>query len=495
MADWLRNGVLYEINTWVWLNEWSTTLGRPLTLAQLPDAAWDPLAELGVQAVWLMGVWERSPAAVALTRRNRRQMSDWRQQLPDLQPSDIVGSPYSIRRYQVAAHFGGAAGLAAARTALARRGIRLILDFVPNHLAPDHPWVSLHPEWFIQGSKADLRRNPDAFLEVVGRIFARGRDPCFPPWSDVLQLNAFNIAHRHAMLGELAQIAEQCDGVRCDMAMLVMNQIFARTWSERAGTAPATDYWPEMMGEICSSNPGFSFVAEAYWGLETDLLRQGFNACYDKELCDRLKDGSAQSVREHLARTSPLQLVRFLENHDEPRAVEAFQGAKGVAAAVVLLTVPGTRLLHDGQLEGRAIRTAVHLGRRASEPRDEAIWSYYHRLLRCTADPVFHEGTWRLCNCSGWPDNQSYRNLMAWSWLDSSSRCLVVVNYSTQPAQGRVQLLWPGLNNHPWSLSDLLNDRQYEAPGDELASSGLFVDLPPWGGHILKVLPGGRPSE
>ena len=170
-----------------------------------------------------MGVWERSPAGVAIANQNKGLLEDFQRALPDFRSEDNVGSPYCVRRYVVDEHLGGAAGLAVARRALATRGLKLILDFVPNHVAPDHPWVVHHPKYFVQGTVDEARNDPGSFLETAGKVLARGRDPYFPAWPDVLQLNAFQPGLRRAAIETLSDIARQCDGVRCDMAMLLIN--------------------------------------------------------------------------------------------------------------------------------------------------------------------------------------------------------------------------------------------------------------------------------
>ena len=206
-----------------------------LDLATVPEQEWDAIADQGFDAVWFMGVWERSPAGIGISMRNDGLLQDFRRALPDFAPEDNVGSPYCVRRYVVDEHLGGPEGLAAARRHLAQRGLRLILDFVPNHVAPDNPWVSDHPEYFIQGSAEDARSDPGSFIECGGKVFACGRDPYFPAWPDVLQLNAFHPGLRQAVIETISEIAEQCDGIRCDMAMLMLNAIFERTWGGRAG--------------------------------------------------------------------------------------------------------------------------------------------------------------------------------------------------------------------------------------------------------------------
>ena len=191
MKTWPMHPVIYEINTWVWLRELGQKYQRPVNLATVPPEEWDQIASLGFDAVWFMGVWERSPAGIEISMRNQGLLEDFRRALPDFAVADNVGSPYCVRRYVVDKHLGGPRGLAAARKKLAARGLRLILDFVPNHVAPDHPWVSDHPDYFVQGSADDARNDPASFVEMGGTVFARGRDPYFPAWPDVLQLNAF----------------------------------------------------------------------------------------------------------------------------------------------------------------------------------------------------------------------------------------------------------------------------------------------------------------
>jgi glycosidase len=331
MPKWPRYPTVFEIGTWVWLSDLSAKHGTAVHLGSVPSAAWDAIADLGLDAVWLMGVWERSPAGIAIANRNEGLLEDFRKALPDFRPEDNVGSPYCIRRYVVDQHLGGLEGLASARHELAKRGMRLILDFVPNHIAPDHPWTVEHPEYIIQGDANDVARDPGSFIELKGKVFAHGRDPYFPAWPDVLQLNAFEPGLRRAVIETLSGIANQCDGIRCDMAILMLNQVFERTWGARAGQPPATDYWRDVIPAIKRAHPEFLFMAEAYWDLEWELQQQGFDLCYDKRLYDRLNHDNAESVRLHLCADLAYQqkLVRFIENHDEPRAAAVFSPPQG----------------------------------------------------------------------------------------------------------------------------------------------------------------------
>jgi hypothetical protein len=489
VRSWSKHPLIYEINTVVWLREVGEAAGRPVTLASVPAAVWDEIGALGFDAVWLMGVWERSPAGRRVSLANAGLLADFRRALPDYTEADNVGSAYCVRRYAVDGALGGPEGLAAARRELARRGVRLILDFVPNHVAPDHPWVEKRPDCFVLGSDADLERDPGSFLRAGGRVIACGRDPYFPAWQDVLQLDAFAPALRHAAIDTLLDLAMQCDGVRCDMAMLLMNDVFSRTWGGRVGSPPATDYWPEVIGEVRREHPHFRFVAEAYWGLEWELQQQGFDFCYDKRLYDRLEHRESEGVRLHLCADIAYQqrLVRFVENHDEPRAAATFGPAQARAAAVTFATLPGARLFHEGQLEGRRVRLPVFLRRGPDELADLELAGFYRRLLAALAAPVFRDGSWRLLERTGWPDNASFASIVAWCWEGEGERFVVVVNLADAPADARVRLPWADLGGRRLRLADVLSGEAYEREGDELLDPGLYVALAPWGFHLLAV--------
>ncbi|NUT95786.1 MAG: alpha-amylase [Saccharothrix sp.] len=475
--------VVHEVNTALWLADLGRALGRPVTLGDVPDDAWDAVVRPGVDAVWLMGVWERSTAGLALVDPGTRRT--FREALPDLRPGDVIGSPYCVRRYEVDERFGGRAGLTHARAALARRGALLVLDYVPNHVAPDHPWVLEHPELVLRGDPGD---DPAARLAVGDRVVARGRDPYFPPWPDVVQLDAFSPALRAATAETLAGIAEQCDGIRCDMAMLPTNDVFARTWHDRAGPPPDTDFWPDVFGELRIRHPDVLMIAEAYWDMEWALQQQGFDLCYDKRLYDRLIGLDVDGVRAHLRadRAYQSRLIRFLENHDEPRVASELPREALRAAAVVLATLPGGTLWHEGQFEGRRTRPPVFLTRAPDEPVDTELAAWHHDLLGVA--PAVRTGTWQLLEVTGWPDNQTCSHLLAWSWTAPGSRHLVVVNLSPTPSQGRVRSPWDA--DGPTRLSDVLRTETFYRDGAELAAEGLYVALPPWGHHVLEVAPG-----
>src|SRR5262249_21003887 len=163
----------------------------------------------------------------------------------------------------------------------------------------------------------------------------------------------------------------RCDGVRCDMAMLLLPDVIARTWGDRSrpadGPAPVDEpWWPGAIAAVRKRTADFLFMAGVYWDGEGDLQQQGFDATYDKRPYDGLQAGEAAAVGGHRHADPEFmrRSVRFLENHDEPRAAAAFPPDVHRAAATIAFLVPGLRFIHDGQCEGRTHRISMHLGRR-----------------------------------------------------------------------------------------------------------------------------------
>jgi glycosidase len=485
-----RRFPLYQLNTRVRLTALSRSLGRPATLDDISDAELDCLAEAGFGWVWLLSVWDTGSAGREISRSNGTWRREFEETLPDLREEDIGGSGFAIASYRVSPGLGGEPALARLRNRLWQRDLRLMLDFVPNHTALDHHWVEEHPEYYISGTEDDLARAPANYVRIKGanatRILAHGRDPNFSGWPDTLQLNYAHPGTQVAMIGELQKIAAQCDGVRCDMAMLLLPEIFERTWQLRM-----EPFWPKAIDSVRRRVPGFCFMAEAYWDLEWTLMQQGFDDAYDKRLYDRLRSGEARPVREHLQAGVDYQnkLARFLENHDEARAAAAFPPGMHQAAAVVTYLSPGLPFFHQGQFQGRKKRISPHLIRAPEEPVDETLLRFYRDLLAALRHPAMLNGAWRLLDCRpAWNDNGTWDDYIAFCWQgNDGQRTLVAVNYSAHQSQCYVPLPWSDLAGVQLHLEDLLSPACYDRDGDSLLSPGLYLDLPPWGRHAFTL--------
>ena len=493
MATVPRYPSLFQINTRVWLQRLSREAGKQITLADIDDATIDGFAEQGFDWIWLLSVWRTGPAGRAVSRGNPIWRAEFKTVLPDLTENDIGGSGFAITAYTVGDALGGEAALARFREKLAGRGIKLMLDFVPNHTAPDHPWVRNHPDYYVQGSEQMLAGSPDNFLRVETdrgpMILAHGRDPNFPGWPDTLQLNYANPELQAARTGELTAIAGKCDGVRCDMAMLLLPEIFHRTW----GVTPEP-FWPKAIASVHAKHSAFTFMAEVYWDLEWTLQQQGFAYCYDKRLYDRLREGHAAPIRGHLLAGLDYQdkLARFLENHDEPRAASEFSWPQHRAAAIVSFLSPGLRFFHQGEFDGARVRIPTHLCRGPAEAADPQIAAFYARLLQALKQSgSFRDGAWsQIEPRPAWSSNWTSDCFIAYAWAgQDGSRHVVVVNYAGNRAQCRLPLPFPELRGKTLRLTDVMGAEVYDRDGSELVEPGLYIDHAPWHFNVFELQP------
>jgi hypothetical protein len=489
---------LYQVNTRVWLTELSSTLGRKATLDDIPDAELNRLADMGFDWIWFLSVWTTGKGGRKISLENTEWRRDFETTLPDLREEDIEGSGFAIAEYHVHPALGGDAALKRLHTKLRKRGFKLMLDFIPNHMGPDHKWVEDHPEYFVHGTESDLMEYPQNYIRIKRRedelILAYGRDPYFAGWPDTLQLDYSNPATAEAMTKELRRISGQCDGVRCDMAMLVLPEVFQNTWGRMA-----QPFWTNAIKLVRENNPGFCFMAEVYWDMEWNMHQQGFDYAYDKRLYDRLQAGNPDTVRAHFLAGLDYQdrLARFLENHDEPRAASAFNQQKHEAAAVLTFFSPGLRFFHQGQLEGRKKRISPHLVRAPKEPIDVDLHMFYTKLISNLKNHVFRNGWWHLLQCDpAWDGNGTWDAFLVFSWEGNHGvRMLVTVNFAPHASQCYVLLPFPDLVGHEVQLRDTMGTILYDRNGSELLVKGLYLDLPAWGYHIFEVNVSSRKSE
>jgi hypothetical protein len=481
---------LYQINTRVLMQELSLSIGRRATLDDIPDGLFDQLTQNCFDWVWFLGVWQTGLAGRKVSRENKEWQGEFRRILPGFTEEDVCGSCFAVKNYKAHTDFGGNAAFDRLRDRVHQRGMKLLLDFVPNHTALDHPWVSEHPEFYVHGTEEQLREQPQNYIRMVcggnPAVLAYGRDPYFSGWPDTLQLNYAEPSLQQAMVSELQKISRHCDGVRCDMAMLILPDVFERTWGMRP-----EPFWAKAIDTVRQSAPGFLFMAEVYWDLEWTLQQLGFDYTYDKRLYDRLIEGHARQVREHFCADLDFQAhsARFLENHDEPRAAATFHPEQHRAAAVLTLLCPGLRFIHDGQFEGRAKKVPVHLGRRANEEPDSSLLEFYEHLMACIRLPVVREGTWSLLNCApAWDGNWTSDCFICFAWdYSPEERLIVVVNYAPNQSQCYLHLPFGDISGHSILLQDLMSHEAFERDGSELSARGLYLDMKSWGYHIFRV--------
>ena len=518
--------LLYEINTRCWLRALSDRGGAPVTLSNIPESEFAVWEKFGFTHIWLMGVWSTGPRARAEALKSPDLRRAYDEVLPGWTDSDVAGSPYAIGDYQVPPGLGGEGGLKQFRGQLRRRGMKLVLDFVPNHVGLDHPWVAQRPELFVQ-SRAAASGTFSQQTSGGTCYLAHGKDPYFPPWADTVQLDYRRHETRAAMTQLLQSIAQRCDGVRCDMAMLLLRDIFAKTWAQfpvfDAGQAPPAvsdagrqrsdaqassptnplpaaqalshdDFWSSAIARVKQDRPDFIFLAEAYWGLEPRLQQLGYDYTYDKVLYDGLVQRDAAGAQRHLLELNTESVARsahFLENHDEPRVAAILSPPEHRAAALAILGLPGIRFLHEGQLTGARRKIPVQLARRPEEPREPQIASLYEQLLAALSGTTVGRGSGEVLKPrAAWPGNLTAQSFIIVQWQDRATEFeIVVVNLAPHRSQCYAPLTVQHLTAHNWTMKDLLGNESYKRSGDDLQNQGLYLDLPAHGAQVFRFEP------
>ncbi|MBI5546971.1 MAG: alpha-amylase [Deltaproteobacteria bacterium] len=473
----------------VWVREFSQqSPGRPITLGEIPDTELDRLQDLGVSWLWLIGAWQTGLHGRSHAVGHPDLRRECRRLLDDFTISDMVGSPYAIQEYRVHRALGGDEALAVLRKRLAKRGIRLMLDFVPNHTACDHPWVHQHPDYYVSGGLEDLETKRGFFAETADgdRVVRFGKDPNFDPWTDTAQLDWRNPQAVAALTAQVAKLTAMCDGLRVDMAMLALNDVFRRTWGAGPWPEPTFEPWSAIVSAARSRSPSFVFLAEVYWNMEERLIQLGFDWVYDKVLYDRLRHDCAHNVCAHLQGIDPIQslAMRFLENHDEARAAAAFPQGRHEAAAVIAATLPGPFFVHFGQMEGRKEKLPIQLGRAPAEPLDEKLVGFYRNLLRGARSV---HGQWNRVACRpAWEGSETWSGFVAHGWAEGAKNLLTAVNFAPEHGHCYLDLSRLHIPDGTTVLTDLLTGETYPRDGRELRARGLFVELPAWGAHLFR---------
>lgn len=461
--------ILYEINTRVWLRELRHSHGVDMTLGTVPEGELEYWTRLGFTHIWLMGVWTTGPKTRQLARAQPWLRARLNELLPEADETELGSSPYAIQQYRVAADLGGNKALEQFRRRLNARGIALVLDYVPNHVGIDHPWVMSHPDRFVEAPEP--RPGYVTVQTATGiRHLAHGRDPYFPPWTDTFQLNYRMSETRQAMSRELQRVAGFCDAVRCDMAMLVLADVFQKTWGGQSGQE---EFWPEAIAAAKRANPGICLVAEAYWGLEERLRDLGFDYTYDKELYDHVFAGCAEKVYQHLSSEPSLARgVHFLENHDEQRVAKRLSPLKHRAAAVLMLSLPGMRLLHQGQLTGATEHIPVQFLSAPAES-NPTVCDFYEHLLHVLKDSVIGRDKWQIET----PSNSSQTLVI--TWTQDKRKTLVAVNLSNQ----LTECLLP----RPVAESRLVDLISRMSMPTRVAEGGVVIQIPPGTTFVLEL--------
>ncbi|NMB56501.1 alpha-amylase [Candidatus Beckwithbacteria bacterium] len=486
-----NNPFIYEINTRVWLRELRQKYGQNLTLSQIPDTEWQQIKNLGFHYVWLMGIWEPSPYALKMAIECAFLYDEYTQALPDLKKEDIIGSPYAVQNYEPNADLSDWQDLWQTRIKLHNNNLGLILDLVPNHTACDHPWTQENPDFYIQVSKENHDQKPEnSFLvEKNGyKVYlAHGKDPNFPSWCDTAQLNYFNHKLREAMIKTIIKIAKYCDGLRCDMAMLVLNDVHGNIWQKELTNweKPKEEFWQQAIGKTKAKFANFIFMAESYWNKEVDLQNLGFDYTYDKNLYDLINQNNNSALQNYLkTRVNTGKWINFIENHDEQRAVTYFGKEKSQIGATLISTYAGAKLFYENQIQGYTKKLPVQLGRKITEEVNLDLQTFYQKLFTITQNQFFQNAKMQTLEIA---QIDKFPMPVAYLWQTDEEAKIIVLNFENNLVKGNLKIQTLDFKNDKVAFFEEIKQKNYEYKRNDLKKYGLYVELPAFQSQIFSV--------
>ncbi|MBD3271066.1 MAG: hypothetical protein GF384_00845 [Elusimicrobia bacterium] len=508
--------MIYEINTRSWEAKKKTDGTVKLRcFDRVSSAELKKIKNLGFDTIWLMGIWEISKKA--------REISRW-------YADDFYGSPYAIPEYRVNNEIGGEEQFIDFVTRAHKLGLKILVDFVPNHMAVDSRWINEHPEFFVSfplshydsqlEDKKLLEKYPgfyptysDSFPEHGRRsrkriMVAYGKDPNFFPWIDTAQLDYTNPRLRMVMINLLKYWSKIVDGVRCDTVMLVLRDQIKNQWHPHIpwdyfNRIFPEEFWLEAIYETRRINPRFSFVAETYWNKESYLQSLGFDLTYDKNIYDLLASavngGDVWNFQQYMRFVTTEYLtksVHFLENHDEERAMNVFGHEGQKAAATCIMTIPGTPLIHNGQMEGKKERLPVQrIIPKMIEHPDHVLKDFYAQILKLGKHEVFRKGSFYILNTTN-------SNIFSFFRRWNNETMLVTINLTCHMQTASLHLPLNELKfdaHKKYHFTDLyypLKSKQvrtrpevkkkYIYHGSQIIDYGLYVELGPFDSHIFQ---------
>ena len=488
-VDWMPKTVMLAKTVYVWLDQLSKQYQRGIhRLDEIPDEELDLLARRGFNALWLIGLWERSKAS-----RNIKVMCG---------NPEAAASAYSLSDYVIAGDLGGDGAYHALRERAARRGIRLASDMVPNHMGIDSRWVIQHPDWFLSLPQSpypayrfdgpDLSSDGRAEIKIEDHYYSRtdaavvfrrvdrwtgdtryvyhGNDGTSFPWNDTAQLNYLNPDVREAVIQTILHVARMFPIIRFDAAMTLAKKHYQRLWFPVPGTGGAIpsraehgmskeefdaampqEFWRELVDRVAREVPGTLLLAEAFWLMEGYFVRTlGMHRVYNSAFMNMLRDEENANYRSVIKNTLEFdpdvlkRYVNFMNNPDEKTAVEQFgKGDKYFGVCTLMATLPGLPMFGHGQIEGYGEKYGMEYRRAYYDERPDSwlvarhereISPLLHRraLFAEVRDFLFYD----FHTDEGWVDE----NVFAYSNRLGDERGLVVYHNKYSSTRGWVRI-------------------------------------------------------
>jgi len=546
-SDWMRKLVLVAKHAHVWLHQLSVRWQRPVnSLSDIPDEELQLLAAQGFTGIWLVGLWERSPASL----RIKRLCGD----------HEALASAYAINRYHVAPELGGDNALENLSHRAAGVGIRLGADMVPNHMGLDSPMVRNHPELFIQrndcpypgysfnGPELSPEAETSIHIEdhyfdhsdaaVVFRMHDRkgrqryvyhGNDGTHIPWNDTAQLDFLQEKVRRIVMDQIRGVARRVPIIRFDAAMTLTRRHFRRLWYPARGQGGAIpsraesaldqaafdaempeEFWRGVVDTMTMEFPDTLLLAEAFWLMESYFVRRlGMHRVYNSTFMHMLRNEENADFRKYILsiwKENPSVLsrfVNFLSNPDEETTARQFgRGDKYFAACTLMLTLPGLPMFAHGQVEGLEEKYGMEFAApRSSENRDEPLYQHHNAFVfplmrqrrRFAAADDLEMFSFRTDN------GEIDENVLAFSRGRGRETLLVLVHNCYASTEGSLRdgdlnpghnltdiLQIPASSHRDLYFHDLVTGTRVIQSAADLRRRGLHFRLNAYGHHLLE---------
>ncbi|HRN25556.1 MAG TPA: alpha-amylase family glycosyl hydrolase [Ignavibacteriaceae bacterium] len=397
-VDWMPRVVMIAKNAFVWMHQLTAKYGKEIKrLDEIPDAELDTLARWNFNALWLIGIWERSPAS----RKIKQMMGN----------PEAASSAYSLYDYVIANELGGDYAFENLKSRAWQRGIRLSSDMVPNHTGIYSKWVTEKPGYFIQNTvppypnykftgpnlsddnRVEVRIEDQYYSRTdAAVVFERldkftgdrtyiyhGNDGTNMPWNDTAQLDLMKAEVRESLIQTIMHVARKTPIIRFDAAMTLAKKHFQRLWFPIPGSGGAIpsraeyamtrsqfdsimpeEFWREVVDRINAEMPDTLLLAEAFWLMEGYFVRSlGMHRVYNSAFMHMFMKEENEKYKLLIKNTLTFnpeilkRYVNFMSNPDEETAINQFgKGDKYFGVATMLITLPGLPMFAHGQVEG-----------------------------------------------------------------------------------------------------------------------------------------------
>ena len=547
--DWMPRLVLIAKNIFVWLDQLTKQYGISITrLDQIPEQELQLLSARGITGLWLIGLWQRSPASARI-----KQLCG---------NSEAVASAYSLFTYRINDQLGGEEACNRLVETAARYGIRLASDMVPNHMGIDSEWVIQHPDWFLSVDECpfpsytfngpDLSSDENVAIQIEDHYYDRsdaavvfrhidkrtgktryiyhGNDGTSMPWNDTAQLNYLDPKVREAVIQTILQVARRFPIIRFDAAMTLAKKHIQRLWYPEPGSGGAipsrsehaiskidfdraipNEFWRDVVERVDQEQPDTLLLAEAFWLMEGYFVRTlGMHRVYNSAFMHMLRDENNAGYRKLMKNTLAFEpeilkrFVNFMNNPDERTAVDQFgRSDKYFGTCTLMATLPGLPMFGHGQMEGFTEKYGMEYNRAFFDetPDQDLIQRHQQEISPLLSRREWFSGVDHFALYDFLVENnQVNENVYVYTNQHQDMKTLVIYNNSIEQTQGTIKWSFPqsgknqeidrflGISQSSSDFllfTDLCSNLIYLRPANQLLQDGFEITLKGYEHHVF----------